>query len=570
VRSRWDNIPAMQHARTSILAAICSLVLLACASAQQPSNPPPGVEEALASIRPEAIRAHMRFLADDLLEGRATASRGYDLAARYVETAFEGMGLAPGGTGGSYLQPVPLVKTTTVASECSMAVLRKGRRTELKHGEDYLLSADGLAEVESSLTAPVVFVGFGTTAPEQDHDDYAGVDVRGKLVVVLPDAPTSFPSNQRAFYSRSLYKVENAAAHGAAGVIRMSTPKSELRRPWENQVRHSKSPDFSWADEQGRGHGIYPGIRGLASLSPKAAKDLFAGAPHSLEEVFEAAEAGRPLSFALPVEMSLRTVGRQERAASPNVAAVLPGSDPRLREEYVVLTAHLDHVGVGEPIDGDAIYNGAYDNASGIAVLLEMARAFARLPVAPRRSLVFLAVTGEEEGMQGSDFFARHPTMPGGRIVANINMDMFLMFHSLRDVVAFGAEHSSLGRVVEEAAGRLGIEVSPDPSPEEVIFVRSDHFSFVRQGIPAVMLFNGFKTEGSETAGQEAFRKWMAERYHKPGDDLKQDFDFEAGAQFARLNFLIAWQVAQEEKAPSWNPGDFFGEKYRRKAAGEQ
>ncbi|MFP5288328.1 MAG: M28 family metallopeptidase, partial [Thermoanaerobaculia bacterium] len=384
-----------------------------------------------------------------------------------------------------------------------------------------LASAEGLAKRESSVTAPVVYVGSGVTAPELGYDDYAGVDVRDKIVVLLTEAPASFPSDQRAFYSRSLYKVENAAAHGAAGVLRMLTPEGQLRRPWESQVQHADSPGLSWVDEGGRGRAFDPGIRGVAALSPKATKNLFAGAPHSLKEVFAAAEAGRPLSFALPVEASLRMVGREERAASANVAAVLPGSDPRLREEYVVLTAHLDHLGVGEPVDGDAIYNGAYDNASGIAVLLETAKAFARLPVAPRRSLLFLAVTGEERGMQGSDFFARHPTVPAGSIVANINLDMFLMFNPLRDVVAFGGEHSSLGRVVEEAAGRMGIGVSPDPFPEEVIFVRSDHFAFVQQGIPAIMLFNGFRTEGSETGGQEAFRTWMRERYHKPGDDLE-------------------------------------------------
>ena len=246
------------------------------------------------------------------------------------------------------------------------------------------------------------------------------------------------------------------------------------------------------------------------------------------------------------------------------MAAVLRGSDPRLNQEYVVMSAHLDHLGVGEPVAGDAIYNGAYDNASGVAVLLEVARAFARLPVAPRRSVLFLAVTGEEEGLNGSDFFAHHPTLPIDRVVADTNLDMFLMLHPLRDVIAFGAEHSSLGPTVEEAARRLGIEVSQDPFPEEVLFIRSDHYSFVQQGVPAIFLTGGFKTGDPAVDGRAAWDKWMRETYHHPGDDMSQVIDFAAGAQFAKLNFLISYLVAQNDDAPRWNPGDFFGDKFRR------
>ena len=555
----------MRHARTAILITICALVLPGLVSAQPSGSPDAGVEEALKAIRPEAIRAHMRFLADDLLEGRETASRGYDLAARYVETVFQGLGLEPAGAGGSYLQPVPLMRTATVESESTLALVRNGRRTELKYKEDFFSIAEGLAETDSSVTAPVVFVGYGVTAPELKHDDYAGVDVRGKIVLLLMGAPASFPADRRAFYSENLGKIRAAASRGAVGVLGMPTPEAEQRLPWEIVVRSTGTPGFVWVDERGRGRAIPPEIRGLALMSRKTAELFFEGAPRSLESVFETAEAGRPQAFDLPVQASLRTVGRGEQGAeSPNVAAVLRGSDPRLREEYVVVTAHLDHLGVGTAVEGDAIYNGAYDNASGIAILLELARAFTRLPAPPRRSVLFLAVTAEERGLQGSDFFAHRPTVPIDRIVANINLDMFLMLYPLRDVIAYGSEHSSLNRVVEEAAGRLGIGVSPDPRPEEVVFIRSDHYSFVRQGIPAMMLTAGVQ-EGDSTGGG-AFQKWLQERYHQPGDDMNQEFDFEAGAQFVRLNFLISWQVAQEEKAPSWNPGDFFGEKFSRQA----
>jgi Zn-dependent M28 family amino/carboxypeptidase len=554
----------MRHARTSILTTICALLLPGLVSAQPSSPSDAGMEAALRAVRPEAIRAHMRFLADDLLEGRETASRGYDLAARYVETVFQGLGLEPAGAGGGYLQPVPLMRTETVESESTLALVRDGRRTELKYGEDFLASVSGLAEADASVTAPVVFVGFGVTAPELEYDDYAGVDVRGKIVVLLMGAPASFPADQRAFYSDNLGKIQTAASRGAVGALGMPTPVEEQRLPWEFFVRNSKTPSFSWADEKGRGRALPPEIRGLALMNRKTAELFFEGAPRSLQEVFETAKAGRPQAFDLPVQASLRSVGRGERSESPNVAAVLRGSDPRLRDEYVVVTAHLDHMGVGAPIEGDAIYNGAYDNASGTAILLELARAFTRLPTAPRRSVLFLAVTAEEKGLQGSDFFVQRPTVPVDKIVANINLDMFLMLYPLRDVIAYGSEHSSLERVVVEAAGRLGIGVSPDPWPEEVVFIRSDHYSFVRQGIPAMMLTAGIQT-GDSTGGEEVFQRWLRERYHKPGDDMNQEFDFEAGAQFVRLNFLIAWQVAQEEKAPSWNPGDFFGEKFPRR-----
>ncbi|HYH46268.1 MAG TPA: M28 family peptidase, partial [Thermoanaerobaculia bacterium] len=329
----------------------------------------------------------------------------------------------------------------------------------------------------------------------------------------------------------------------------------------------SKQPGFAWVDGAGRPRDLPPELRGAAFLSASGAEALFAGAPHRLDEIFRQATAGKVPRFALPVEAALRGVSRRERTASPNVAALLPGSDPRLRDEVVVLSAHLDHLGVGEPVAGDAIYNGAFDNASGIAILLEVAGALARLPERPRRSVLFLAVTAEESGLHGSDYFARHPTVPAGRIVANVNLDMALMLFPLRDVIAFGAEHSSLGPTVEEAARRLGLAVTPDPAPEQVIFIRSDHYSFVKQGIPSIFLATGLQSGDPAIKGPARWGEWLATTYHKPGDDMAQKIDFESGAQFARLNFLVAHQIAQADRAPSWNPGDFFGEKFRGIAA---
>lgn len=546
----------MRHGGAASLITFGVLGFCGSGSAQPAGPVTAEVEQAFAAIRPQAIRAHMGFLADDLLEGRRTGTRGYDLAAKYVAAQFEMLGLEPAGTGGGYLQPVPLAQITSDEPACSLAFLRDGRTTELRFGSDYFNSLQ-----EGAATAPVVFVGFGVTAPELGYDDYAGIDVRGKIVARLYGAPSFFPHDQRAFYSDPWHGSRNALAHGAAGLLTIFTPEIERMFPWELFTQHARWPAFSWLDPAGRPH--HRGPAG-AILSRHAAEQLFEGAPHSLAEVFAQAEAGRVRSFELPVQVSLRSTNRRERIESPNVVAVLRGSDSRLREEYIVLSAHLDHMGMGDPVDGDSIYNGAYDNASGVAVLLEVANAFARLPVAPRRSVVFLAVTGEEQGLNGSGFFAHHPTVPVDRIVANVNLDMLLMLYPLRDVIAYGAEHSSLGPIVEAAARALGIAMIPDPFPEQVFFVRSDHYSFVQQGIPAIHLTGGFETGDPAVDGREIWDAWTQKTMHRPGDDMSRTIDVDAGARYAQLNFLISYLVAQADQAPSWNPGDFFGEKFRR------
>lgn len=520
----------------------------------------PALDQAMARIRPEAVRAHLRFLADDLLEGRGTGSRGYLLAAKYVAARFEALGLEPAGGGGSYFQTVPMQTVSTVPARSSFALIRDGKRTELKWGEEFLLSSTVLAAPEAEVTAPLVYAGFGIHAPELGYDDYAGIDVQGKIVVVLSGAPARFPNDQRAYYSVNQFKIDGALARGAVGVIGVLTPADAQRLPWVFVLRAFGAPSYQWLTETGTAFRARPQARGSAVLHQKAAEALFAGTKHSLEEVFRAAEAGEPLSFELPVEAEMRTASAREKAESPNVAALLRGSDPKLRDEVVVLTAHLDHLGIGEPVDGDAIYNGAYDNASGVASLLEMANAFASLPVPPRRSVLFLAVTGEEHGLQGAEYFVHHPTVPRAALVANLNVDMFMMLHPLRDIVAWGAEHTSLGPVAQEAARRLGLSVGPDPFPEQVVFIRSDQFAFLHEGIPALFLGSGFDA-GEPGAGAVAMGKWLQTRYHQPSDDLSQTFDFEAGAKFVQVNFLVGYLVAQGEERPSWNPGDFFAPK---------
>ncbi len=540
-------------------------VLLAASAAAEPVDlESPVVAAALQTIRPEAIRAHVGFLADDLLEGRGTGARGHLLAAKYAAAQLEATGLRPAGTAGTYFQQVPLRQATVKTEGSSVTIKVGGKVQALKHGGDCLVGADFL-KTTSAVTAHVVFAGWGTTAPERKHDDYAGLAVRGKIVALLMGAPASFSGTARAHYSSRLLKFKNAADHGAVGVLTLRTREEERRIAWAALLRHAAFPSMRWVAPDGRVDGALPSLQGTALLGPPAGELLFEGAKPSLAEVFEAAKGEVLHGFELPATVSITTTTAHTSVESPNVVGLLPGSDPALAHEYVVYTAHLDHLGVGGPIDGDAIYNGALDNASGVAGLLEVARAFATLPQRPRRSLLFLGVTAEEKGLLGSDYFAHYPTVPIADIVADVNIDGLLMLYPLKDVVGIGAENSSLGRTLERAAGRLGLAVSPDPTPEEVFFIRSDQYSFVKQGIPSIFTDAGFGSAAPGVDGGALVQRWMTTRYHSPRDDFAQPMDFEAGAKLAQVQFLIGLMVANETDRPAWVPGDFFGETFGRR-----
>ncbi|MBA2565607.1 MAG: M28 family peptidase [Gemmatimonadetes bacterium] len=500
----------------------------------------------------------MSFLADDLLEGRDTGTRGYSLAARYVASQFAGLGLEPGGEA-SYEQPVPLLRAEVVPREGSLVLIREGVRQELREGQDFYLAPHFTRE-RSDVTAPVVFAGYGVTAPELGYDDYAGLDVRGKVVAVLRRGPPTLPPTHRAHHAASREKLANAVSRGAVGVLMMRLPSEVF--PWERMVQGSRFPSLRWLQEDGSPRDAFPTVGAAATLSASGAEALFQGAPRALGDVFRDAETGKPPTFDLPVRIRVRTRTRHARLESPNVAGLLRGGDPRLRDEVVVYTAHLDHLGVGEPVNGDSIHNGALDNASGSAALLEIARAFARLPRPPSRSILFLAVTGEEKGLLGSDYFATHPTLPIENIVANVNVDGLGILFSPADMVAHGSQHSSLGGAAERAARKLGLKLSPDPAPEEVFFVRSDQYSFIRQGIPSLFVMQGFERADSGATGSEVFQEWMRTRYHAPSDDMEQPMDLEGGARHAQLQFLIGLEIANDPHRPTWNEGDFFGDTF--------
>jgi len=526
----------------------------ACAQSGSSAFPP---EELLRQIRPDAIRAHMEFLADDLLEGRGTGSRGYQLAANYVRAEFEQMGLKPAGVDGTYFQNIHFRKIELLRNQSSLVIGRDGSEQNLVIDKDCAMVGDPI-HADTSAVAPVVFAGYGVTAPKFNYDDYAGVDVRGKIVAALYGAPPSFPSAPGAYYSDSTIKLSNAAARGAIGLLIIWAGKAEERTPFSQLVRFYRQPTMRWLDAKGVPNDAEPKIRGYARISSRAASAMFEGSGKSWKQALAAALDSKPQAFPLAVTAAIHIVSRYSEVESPNIAALLPGSDPQLKNEYVVFTAHTDHLGIGDPVDGDDIYNGAADNASGTAALIEIARAFARLSQSPRRSLLFLAVTGEEEGLLGSDYYAHNPTVPISQIVANLNMDEVSFLYDFKDIVPLGGEHSSLGAVADDVARHMGLEVSPDPAPEEVYFVRSDQYSFVEQGVPALYIEEGYKAVNPKLDAKKMQIDWENTRYHLPSDDMNQPFDFNATVKCTRVDLAAGYEIAQQTDRPHWNKGDFF------------
>lgn len=541
------------------------LVLFSLNLFSQNSSDRGALDVATKTIRAAEIRAHIRFLADSLLTGRAPGTPGYDIAAHYVATELEGMGLHP-AVAGNWFQPVPFEKAVTDGAASSLTLTINGKEEKLTDAKDYILStwfatpaAKGDSKAESDVSAPVVFVGFGVTAPDQKYDDYAGLDVHGKIVAGIYGAPSTFPSTERAYYSDGVVKAKNALAHGAVGVIGISLPEDWKRFPWDWIVPQIQMGEMHWLDKNGVPHDFFPGLRGSAFMSDKGAVTLFQGSPKPLDQAFADARTGKPQAFALPATAHIHTVAAQSVISSANIIAELKGSDPALRDQYVVYTAHVDHLGICPAVEGDNVCHGALDNASGTSTLLEIARAYASLPQPPRRSVLFVFVTGEEMGLLGSDYFAHFPTVPLKSIVANVNIDGAPGSFGMKDVVALGAEHSSIGNEVSAAAKQLGYDITPDPMPEEVSFIRSDQYSFVLQGVPAVDVEDGIHATDPKVNGLDVIKKWLVTRYHTPLDNMDQPIDFDSAAKGSVMNFLVGFQIAQHDAAPQWNNGDFFG-----------
>jgi Zn-dependent M28 family amino/carboxypeptidase len=497
----------------------------------------------------ERIHRDVQFLASDALEGRDTGSHGHAVAAQYVASQFAALGLKPGGPGGSWFLSVPLRRASHARPQQVHLIV--GGKSRLLDNVDVGLRPS-LTEQQRSIEADLVFVGHGIVAPGFGIDEYAGLDVKGKIVVVLRGTPGGLPNDAAA--NLDLTKDQTAAARGAIGIAELNYAPGQ---PGYNPAPGISRPVLDWVDAAGvTGKAGSIGI--VLALSPTLSGQLFNDAPRSLDQIGSSAD--RPIrGFALPGRLSIAATSAWQELSSPEVIGLLPGGDPRLAPEYVVLMAHLDHLGVkpfaraGE----DSIYNGALDNAAGVATMIEAARAFVTSGKAPRRSILFIANTGEEPGMLGADFFASHPTVPLRQIVAVVNLDMPLLTYDFTDVIGFGADHSTIGRTLFEAGRAMHVAVSPDPMPQERLFVRSDHYRFVQRGIPSVFLMTGYAN-----GGRAAWARYLTFFYHQPSDDLRQAIRWTAGARFADLNYRIARALANADARPRWYAHDYFGDSF--------
>jgi Zn-dependent M28 family amino/carboxypeptidase len=493
--------------------------------------------------------SHVQFLADDRMEGRNTGSEAYRRAARYVAEQFERAGLKPAGTDG-YWQPVRFLTRQIVEAESSVALVRDTKVQPLTLGEDVTIGLRG--GVAPYVEAPAVFTGYGLRIPEKHYDDLAGLDLKGKVAVYLGGGPADIPGPLKAHAQSAGERWKALRQAGAIGVVSIPDPKA-MDIPWERAKLARLQVSMVLAD---------PKLNETADeqlslvMNPAQAEKLFAGSGHTFAEILALHEVHKPLPhFPLPVTIQAKVTVKEGKAESPNVVGVRPGNDPKLRNEYVVFSAHLDHVGVGEPIQGDRIYNGAMDDASGVASLIETARSLAQDKTPLRRSVLFLAVCGEEKGLLGSRYFAAHPTVERRNIVADLNIDMFLPLYPLRILFVQGLEESDLAKPLRAAAERLGIEIRGDPEPQRNRFIRSDQYSFIREGIPALAFKFGYDKGSPEEKIQRA---WTRVRYHAPSDDLQQPVDLEAAAKFDALIRDLIVRIANQEERPRWNETSFF------------
>ena len=511
----------------------------------------------IPDIGGDAIFAHVSLLADDLYEGREAGKRGYQLAARYVAAQFEAMGLEP-GNGDSYLQTVSFVTAQVEEGSRELTVASDEGSRKYATFEEYT-STPTLAGEDISVTAPLVFVGYGVNAPSIERNDYENVDLEGKIAVVVTGAPAALGSEVRAFYRSTRYhKYPELEKRGAVGVISL-----QQRKIWSEgaAIRGSKDEKFWPIDEHEHPQFPFDGLQATVTLLEKGGRELFAASPLSFDDMAASIEAENYTPMDLGVSATISQRVQNGRITGDNVVAVLEGSDPVLKNEYVVLTAHLDGKGLGDEA-GDNIYNGFYDNASGIGTMLEVARAFAESASRPKRSIIFLATVAEEKGLLGAHHFATNPTVPVEAIVANVNMDMVMFLWEAQDVVAFGATHSSLQGTVERATAKAGIELSPDPFPERGYFTRSDQFPFVQQGIPAVFFATGFKTPENGVDPEALYNDFMQTHYHGATDDENLRFHRPSAARVASANYMITAEIANNEQRPVWVKDDFFGDLY--------
>ncbi len=493
--------------------------------------------------------AHIKYLASDDLEGRNTGSEGHRKAAAYIAGEFERAGLKPAGTSG-YMQPMKFNVSQIDESQSSLALVRNGKAVPLKLGTDAVLSLRG--DTADQIEAPAVFIGYGLQIPEKNYDDLAAVDLKGKIAVMLSGGPANIPGPLKSHYSSAGERWKQLRAAGAVGIATIPNPKS-MDVPWARSSLARLQPSMVLADSD---LNETTGMKVNVTINPEHADKFFAGTNHTIAEILAAADANKPLpKFPLTAAIRAQVKLTKSQVESQNVAGMLPGNDPALKNEYVVLSAHLDHVGVGQAINGDKIYNGAMDDASGIATILEVARMVKDSNAKLRRSLIFLAVTGEEKGLQGSKYFAAHPTVKLKEIVADINLDMFLPLHKLEYLEIQGVAESSLGDDIRAVAEKAGVQIQSDKEPQRNLFIRSDQYSFIKRGVPALAFKFGYVAGSPE---EKLHKDWLKFRYHAPSDDLQQPVDKAAAAKFNRIILDLVERVANAPVRPQWKPDSFF------------
>jgi hypothetical protein len=489
--------------------------------------------------------AHIQYLADDKLEGRGTGTEGFAKAAAYVTDKFKNAGLQPAGENG-YLQTVAFNVLQLDETNSSLEITQNGKPVPFQFGEDGFL---GTTPNAAPVDAQVVFIGYGLKVPEENYDDFAGLDLKGKIAAFVTGGPSSVPTSVKAHYQSTEERRKNLASAGALGTITIPNPTAQ-EVPWSRVAGARFSGHMELQDAGGS-----PASKFILLVNSQHADKIFAGSGHSFEEIRALLGSEKPLPhFPLAITIRAKTAMRRSTAQSQNLAGVLPGSDPTLKNEYVAISAHLDHLGIGAPVNGDNIYNGAMDDASGIASLIEIARAMHESSAKPKRSILFLAVTAEEKGLLGSQYYAAHPTVKGP-IIADINMDMPLPLFPLKYLEVQGLGESTLGDDITAVCQESGVVVQADKQPDHVRFIRSDQYSFIKKGVPSLAFKFGWLPGTPE---EKLFNDWYKERYHGPADDANQPVDKAAAAQFNAILGKLALRVADASTRPTWKPDSFF------------
>jgi len=516
---------------------------------------PGAAYKALDTISPEHIRWHVRYLSHDLLEGRGTGQRGGDIAAEYIATQFAEYGLRPAGDHGTFMQKVPLVGITTLPETQFSLVPKRGEAMNLKPLDDYV-AYDQTQQPQSDIDADIVYVGYGIQAPEYNWDDYKGVDVRGKVLLMLVNEPPSddprfFKGKALTYYGRWTYKYEEALRKGAVAVLLVHEPEM-ASYPWE-VVRNSNSGEKSFLRVEG------PGLKAASWIQFDVARHLAAASGMDLDKMMKDAQSREFHPVNLGTRLKTHMVSKIRNFESNNVLAILPGSDHHVADEAVIYTAHYDHFGIRPDMPGDNIFNGANDNATGCGILLEIARAYGTAVGRPRRSILFAAVTAEEQGLLGSEYLGKHPPIPASKISLDMNYDDVQPLGAPEEVEVSGAERTTFYPVVQAMAKEFRLAIRPDARPEAGHFYRSDHFSMARVGIPAFSINEGMKYKGHpESWGLEQEKEYVEKHYHQPSDEYHPEMDFTGDSAMARFGFALGWAAASQAKLIEWQKGDEF------------